>query len=448
VSGIAGMAAAGERARVETMLEKMSHRGPAGCRVSEQGEATLGLVWTDLQAASADLLQHRHTAVDETENSCFARARVEDDGLVLIRDPLGVAPLYYGNTPDGCFCFASEVKAMLEVTQDIHEFPPGHRYVHGQFEPQHQLTVPPPKADPPTILARELRMCLEASIERRVDSAEVGAWLSGGLDSSTMAALARPRTHCLRTFAAGLSGAPDLEYARVVADFLATDHHEVVVGLPDLLAVLPDVIYHLESFDALLVRSSLLNFLASKRASDYVPAVLSGEAGDELFAGYEYLRDCPPDDLPAELIDLTGRLHNTALQRVDRASAAHGTVALLAFTDPEVVAHALSIPAEYKLRDGVEKWILRRAMEGELPDRVLNRKKAKFWSGAGLEDLLALHAEGQISDDDFRQERVLPNGWRLDSKEELMYYRIFGDHFGVLEDLSWMGRTKGAPVSE
>jgi asparagine synthase (glutamine-hydrolysing) len=60
--------------------------------------------------------------------------------------------------------------------------------------------------------------------------------------------------------------------------------------------------------------------------------------------------------------------------------------------------------------------------------------------------LLALSAEEQITDEQFYRERVLPNGWTLDDKEALMYYRIFREHFGELEDLSWMGRTKGAPT--
>lgn len=447
MSGIAGIAAAGEETRVQEMLAKLSHRGPAGCRVEQQGEATLGLVWTDIQNSSAHLLQDHHTAADETENSCFARAAAQDGELAVVRDPLGAAPLYYGTTPEGSFCFASEVKALLEVTRDVHEFPPGHCYTSEGFEACGPLVAPAPADDPPAVMARELRRRLEASIERRINGTEVGSWLSGGLDSSTLAALARPHLKRLPTFAAGLPGAPDLHYARVVADHLQTDHHEVVVGLPDLLAALPDVVYHLESFDALLVRSSLLNFLAARRAGEFVPAVLSGEAGDELFAGYEYLRDCSPEELPNELLDITRRLHNTALQRVDRTAAAHGTVAWLPFTDPEVVDYALSIPVDYKLRGGVEKWILRQAMEGELPDAVLHRKKAKFWSGAGVEDLLARHAEERISDADFRRERVLPNGWRLNSKEELMYYRVFRERFGTLENLDWMGRTKGAPAA-
>lgn len=121
-------------------------------------------------------------------------------------------------------------------------------------------------------------------------------------------------------------------------------------------------------------------------------------------------------------------------------------MAHVGFLDPDVVEYALRIPPEYKLRAGVEKWILRQAMIGALPDSVLNRPKAKFWQGAGVEELLAQHAEERISNADFTQERYLPNGWELNTKEELLYYRIFREHFGIFDDLSWMGRTKGAPL--
>jgi asparagine synthase (glutamine-hydrolysing) len=263
-----------------------------------------------------------------------------------------------------------------------------------------------------------------------------------------MAALARPYIESLHTFAAGFAGAPDLEYAQIVARHIGSIHHEVIPTLDELLDLLPEVIYHLESFDALLVRSSMMNYRVAKAASDFVPAVFSGEGGDELFAGYHYLKQLPLESLADELVDITARLHNTALQRVDRCSAAHGTVAYVGFLDPEVVEYALRIPPEHKIFNGAEKWILRRAVYDLLPERVILREKAKFWEGAGVEELLAQHAEEAVSDADFGRMRRLPNGDELASKEELFYYRIFREHFGDLAHDGWMGRTKQAPAGE
>ena len=123
---------------------------------------------------------------------------------------------------------------------------------------------------------------------------------------------------------------------------------------------------------------------------------------------------------------------------------------MVPFTDPEVLNYALQIPTKYKLyRNGgepIEKWILRKAVEDLLPNSILWRPKSKFWQGAGVVDLLEQFANEKISDQDFRRERELLNGWTLNSKEEVLYYRIFKDHFGELTNLDWMGRTKGAPV--
>jgi asparagine synthetase B (glutamine-hydrolysing) len=184
-----------------------------------------------------------------------------------------------------------------------------------------------------------------------------------------MAALAKKRVPKLHTFAAGLPGAPDLKFARQMASYIKSEHHEVIVSLDEILSVLPDVIYSLESFDALLVRSSILNFLVARQAARFTPAVFSGEGGDELFAGYEYLKSVPPQSLSAELVDILKRLHNTALQRVDRCASANGTLPHVGFLDPEVVKYALGIPAEFKLHDGVEKWILRESVSDLLPRR-------------------------------------------------------------------------------
>ena len=446
MSGIAGIARAGEVKAVEAMLDRIAHRGRAGRGVIETANSTLGVVWTKVQEGAGEILEKDKTVFDGAGPGRFASARETADGLSLTRDPLGAAPLYHGLDRAGTLCFASEVKALAPLVGRVSELQPGHRFENGAPVRYFTLKKETPVDDPPTAIADNLKRVLSSAVEKCTAGDTAGAWLSGGLDSSVLSALAKKHVSRLHTFASGFAGAPDLEYAREAARFIGSDHHEVIVDLDILLEALPSVIYHLESFDALLVRSSAANNLVAKKASDYVGAVFSGEGGDELFAGYDYIKNLDPSAVADELIDIIGRLHNTALQRVDRSASAHGAVAWVPFVDPDVVAFALRIPTQYKLRRGVEKWILREAMTGELPESILRRKKAKFWEGAGVGDLLARHADEKVTDDDFRRERALPNGWTINTKEELMYYRIFREHFGEMKDLEWMGRTKGAPV--
>lgn len=451
MSGIAGIALGGKRIEVNQMLDQIAYRGPAGRAVIETPNATIGVVATYVQSETIQDLIKKGIARDEAGDGHQAVAQTTPMGLHLQRDPLGIAPLYYGYNEDGALCFASEVKALIQATRDINEFPPGYRMDGKHEKPYYLFDTYEALSDDPEAVARELRKRLENAVEKRIltnnlGNYSIGAWLSGGLDSSTLAALARPLVDRLTTFAAGVPGAPDLENARMVSQFIQSDHHEVVVNLEDMLKALPDVIYHLESFDAWLVRSSVTNYLVAQRASDYVPAVFSGEGGDELFAGYSYLKQLEPAQLHNELIDITGRLHNTALQRVDRCASAHGTVAHVGFLDPQVVDYALRIPVSYKLHDGVEKWILRQAVTDLLPEQVLMRPKAKFWEGAGVESQIAQYANDTITDRDFERGRCLGESLRINSKEELFYYRIFREHFGELEDFTWMGRTKGTPI--
>lgn len=437
MAAIAGVFAPQSRAIVEKMLQKMKHRMRGEVSIQILNAASFGGTAPANFLASAD----SGMIEDRVSDWHYALAGLVDGRPLLERDALGIVPLYYGRREDGALCFASEVKGLLEATVDINEFPPGSRYDGEAFERYFELTGQPPLSASPERIAAQLCARLEKAVQQRINSDDMGCYLSGGLDSSVLAALVRPHVRRLRTVAAGVMGAPDLHHAREVAGFIRSDHREVIVTLADMLKVLPDVIAHLESFDALLVRSSIMHYLASQHICRYASDVFSGEGGDELFAGYAYLKDLPFERLPAELINITQRLHNTALQRVDRCAAAFGLRAHICFLDPAVVELAVQIPIELKLRDGMEKWIVREAARDLLPERVLQRTKAKFWEGAGVQDLLAQHAESTISDADFARQKILPNGWVLSGKEELMYYRIFREQLGAVTHLEWMGRS-------
>jgi asparagine synthase (glutamine-hydrolysing) len=443
MSGIAGINQPGEKIAVKKMLERISYRGNAGRDIRENGNSTLGIVCAEVQTDSLVRMRQKNEVEDGADAGHFALVKATKDGMILKRDPLGVAPLYYGENEEGAICFASEVKALIGLCSEVKSVPPGCKSDGEQVESYFQLKNKELLTSDPEIVTKKLRQLLKISIEKLITQGDmIGSWLSGGLDSSTLAALASTFVEKIYTFSAGLEGSSDLEYARQVAGFINSKHHEVLVEFSDLLEVLPEVIFHLESFDAHLVRSSIMNFLVAKRTSEYVDEVLSGEGGDELFAGYHYLKTLERKNLPGELIDITKRLHNTALQRVDRSASAHGIVAHVCFLDPDVVNYALRIPPELKLHNNVGKWVLREAMDGELPEAILNRKKVKFWKGTGLGEMMSDYANQTITDNDFKLERKLKNGWIINSKEELMYYRIFEEYFGELENLSWMGRTK------
>jgi len=446
MAGIAGIARQGAEKEVAEMLEKMNHRGRAKSALFQAEGTTMGMIWNEVENNIVLKYLDVESVADDQDPGHCASAKAEKGRFLFQRDELGVAPLYTGIDKHGSVCFSSEVKALLPFTDNVTEIPAGHRSDGTSHKAYFELISVNPVSINPDLLAKQLRKNLDEAVKKCIRTEDTGSWLSGGIDSSTISALAARHLKKLKTFAAGLKGAPDLEFATETARFIKSEHHEVIVTMNDLVHSLPEVIYHLESFDALLVRSSIINFLVAKRASDYVADVFSGEGGDELFAGYEYLKTIPVDLLADELIKITKSLHNTAFQRVDRCASAHGIVAHIVFTNPEVVKLAFSIPVKYKINNNIEKWILRRAMEGSLPDQILKRPKEKFWEGAGVKELISEYAGNQISDKDFQHERRLPGGWLINTKEELYYYRIFTDHFGAGIDLSWMGRTSGSPV--
>jgi len=449
MTAIAGIEFPESEKTVNSMLAQMAHRGNAWQHLIKENGGVLGISGTRRQKPAAQRFLQQNITAEHISQSHFARAQVTKNGIRLTRDPLGVSPLYYGLDAGGSLCFASEVKGLLPATRDIHELPPGHTLSEGKIKrisspKQSYSEAPGTDAEK---LAIDLRHALENAITARIGDGEIGAWLSGGIDSTAIAAIAQPHLAEFHTFAAGLPGSADIEHSKIAARHIGTIHHILEVKPKDLIKAIPEVIYHLESFDALLVRSSLLNYQVAKMASDYVPAVFSGEGADELFAGYEYLGQISLSKLQEELDDLIGRLHNTALQRVDRSASAHGLEAFIGFLDPAVVNLAQVIPSHLKIKDGIEKWILRKAVADLLPENLLTRKKAKFWQGSGVQEFIARSAEEKISDRDFANERLLCSGDTLNTKEELMYYRVFRQHFGEFDDLSWMGRTKGAPVN-
>jgi len=376
----------------------------------------------------------------------FAFAIAGPRGVLLARDPMGIKPLYYGRCGN-VFAAASEIKAFPPM-DELYQFPAGHAMIVDGTSWQFAPIFPPQPfiMEPSTqeLLAETRRLLEEAVLKRLMSDVPVGVYLSGGLDSSLVAALMRPHTVELHSFTAGMADAPDLAAARQVAEYLGTEHHELIYNEEDVEKAIPDVIRYLESFDAPLIRSAIPMYFLSRLASRYVKVILTGEGADELFAGYEYLgRFHDEESLRGEINKIIVRLADTNLQRADRMTMAHGIEGRVPFLDMKFVRFVSRLPLNLiqPRHDRPEKWFLREACKGLLPPEILSRKKMKFSEGAGSSEVMVKKVEERISVADFDHKRAESPGLRTRSREELYYYQIWRDVMGPLIPATIVGRT-------
>jgi asparagine synthase (glutamine-hydrolysing) len=321
----------------------------------------------------------------------FAFAVQRDGELLLGRDPIGIKPLYLGRRGTGTL-FASEVKAFPPGTRDVEPLPPGTLWSSRTGLRRFAgIPDPPPTPGPAEQHVAAVRAALESSVHRHLMAdVPVGAFLSGGLDSSAICALLVRQVPELHTFAVGLPDSPDLVAARRVAEHLGTTHHERVIDPGEIAQVLPHIVWSLESIDPDLVRSAVPTWFVAELAARHVKVVLTGEGADELFAGYRYHATVPGHLLHAELRRSLGELHHINLQRVDRMTMAHSLEARVPFLDLDFIDAALRVPVGYKLPPGgPEKWVLREAVADLLPADIVWRTKAQFDEGSGVGDLVA-----------------------------------------------------------
>ena len=357
----------------------------------------------------------------------FALWDRERQRCLVARDPIGVVPLYWGHDDHGRLCVASEMKALAGLCADVAQFPPGHYYDSDRGEPvayyqrgwRDYATTRGVQVDP-----RELREAFEAAVHRQLMSdVPYGVLLSGGLDSSLVAAVAArfarrriedddsseawwPRLH---SFAIGLEGSPDLAAAQVAADAIGTVHHGFKYTLEEGLDALPEVIRHIESYDVTTIRASTPMYLLARRIKAMgVKMVLSGEGSDEIFGGYLYFHKAPDArEFHEELVRKIDALHNYDCLRANKSMMAWGVEPRVPFLDVEFLDVAMKLDAQAKMvgvrADGsrrIEKAVLREAFDGYLPDEILWRQKEQFSDGVGYGwiDGLKAHAQMQVSD--------------------------------------------------
>src|SRR4051794_30121648 len=413
-------------------------------------ESAFRLVLRDGSAALHDL------------RGMFALAMAHTSGQgAVARDPIGIKPLYWARL-EGLTLFASELRAFdVEDQPMVEAFPPGYVWTPGlgggagedgadraegamvRFADAVPVEVRPARLAPDKQWTEEdlghIRDVLSDSIRRHMMSdVPVGVFLSGGLDSAIVAAIAakvaQEKGERLPTFAVGTEGSADLLAARAVAEYLGTEHHEIVPTPEDLEAALDEAVTVIEHFDPALVRSAVPNLLLAREAVRHVKVVLTGEGADELFAGYEYVHAeqfATPDALQAELVRSIEVLHELNLQRCDRTTMNYGLEARVPFLDATVMREMLAISAEWKLKihDRTEKHLLREAFDGMVPYDILWRGKEQFGDGSGAGDVLAKLVEKEKAkegaDGRESEDRAVEHGWDLRSDEEVAYYRTW-----------------------
>ncbi|VWU48207.1 asparagine synthetase, putative [Hepatocystis sp. ex Piliocolobus tephrosceles] len=384
----------------------------------------------------------------------------KNNTIFAFRDPIGICPLYIGYASDGSIWFASEFKALKANCIRYVSFPPGHYYINKNYQGQFvryynpnwwSLTSPIPNNKANLNL---IRQCLEQSVIRRLmGDVPYGVLLSGGLDSSVVAAIIVKHLNTsndnqlannsnigkfvkkLKSFSIGLKDSPDLKAAREVAKFLKTDHTEFHFTVEEGIDSLRDVIYHIETYDITTIRASTPMYILSRLIkSSCVKMVLSGEGSDEIFGGYLYFHKAPNEiEFHRELQRKIHDLHFYDVLRANKSTMSFGIEARVPFLDLDLLNLVMNIDPKEKMcvDNKIEKFILRKAFEGYLPNNILYRQKEQFSDGVGYNwiDGLKEHAEKKITDIQFSKAPFLFPYNTPKTKEGYLYRCIFSEFF-------------------
>ncbi|GAA6226737.1 asparagine synthetase [glutamine-hydrolyzing] [Lates japonicus] len=408
--------------------------------------------------------------------------------VFLGRDTYGVRPLFKLLTDDGFLAVCSEAKGLTDITHamatpaNIVPFLPGYfeafdlkkngKVQSIQMEQFHCCTQEPAHAiydtmerlptrfDEETVKSN-IRTLFENAVRKRLMAhRRIGCLLSGGLDSSLVAAtlvkLAKEEKlqYPIQTFSIGSEDSPDIIAARKVAAYIGSEHHEVNFTAEEGIQAVEEVIFHLETYDITTIRASVGMYLVSKYIREKTDSVVifSGEGSDELTQGYIYFHKAPTPKAAAEdSVRLMKELYLFDVLRADRTTAAHGLELRVPFLDHRFTAYYLSLPEEMRIpKHGVEKHLLRESFKGLnlIPDEILWRRKEAFSDGMmsvkkSWYTCLQEHLESMVNDDQMEKAyKTFPHNPPC-SKEAYYFRQVFEKHFpGRAEWLShyWMPR--------
>ena len=362
------------------------------------------------------------------------------------RDPIGIRPLFYGYTENGKISFASEAKALLPFCEKVTPFPPGHYYVDGEFVEYNDIyqekTIVDDTLD---VVLKNIHDLLIDGIVKRMDAdAPVGYLLSGGLDSSLVCAIAQSRSDKpIRTFSIGMElDAIDLKYAKQVAEFIGSDHTEVIINKDDVIGCIDEVVETLESFDITTIRASIGMYKLCEwiHKNTDIKVLFTGEISDEIF-GYKYTDFAPnADEFQKEARKRVKELYYYDVLRADRCISSNSIEGRVPFGDIKFVEYVMSINPEIKMNTyDCGKYLLRQAFADDkiLPENILFRDKAAFSDAVGhsLVDDIKEYAEDrylQLEVEDLCSKYTHAAPY---TKESLMYREIFSKYYPEHDEL-------------
>ena len=369
--------------------------------------------------------------------------------ILAARDHIGITSLYYTEDKENdTIMFASEMKCLTNLSDNIKNFEPGNMFINRSFfnyyNPEWKSTEIIPTGE---VVYDEIKQKLiNGVLKHTISDQPIGILLSGGLDSSLIASIMchlkknKLINNPIKTFTIGLEDSVDIIAAERLADFLESDHSTYQISADDIIDVLENVIYHIETFDVTTIRASIPLYLLSMqiREDTDIRVLLSGEVADEIFGGYLYFHKAPNrEEMQHELVDKVNALHKYDLLRAHKAALANTLELRVPFGDEDYIDYIMNIDPKYKMIDkegenNIEKYILRKAFDNGkfLPDEILWRKKEQFSDGVSggeenLIDILKGHAEKEITDMEFDERATLfPTSTPI-SKEAFLYRQIF-----------------------
>lgn len=376
-----------------------------------------------------------------------------DKSWLIARDSIGIIPLYFGHDKNGALLVASELKGIQHLCEDVSEFPPGHYWKSSDDSPTryfNEAWMDRETSPNKPFEKGELRDQLTEAVRTHLmGDVPYGLLISGGLDSSVIAAVAQnfskdrveddgnseawwPRVH---SFSIGLEGSPDVAAAQKVAEHIGTVHHPLVFTIQEGIDALDDVIRHIETYDVTTIRASTPMYLMARQIKAMgIKMVLSGEGADELFGGYLYFHLAPDEkEFHEETVRKVLALNKYDCSRANKSMMAWGIETRVPFLHKPFVNYAMELDAKAKMGGNgkIEKHILREAFDGLIPDEILWRQKEQFSDGVGYGwiDGLRDHAESKVSDEEMSRAAVRFPINTPDTKEGYHYRTLFEKHF-------------------